>query len=397
MSESTIAVATRRSIKRHFPLGSVMAKGSNNPITLHSVDDDVFVRLWSLIAETMVVTVELSRPTKEAIATLVSERNNCSVCTTAHRMFGAAANRATSVQDASEQEKGKLHQQALDYAGLVFDAMAQQKDIGELSASTGKSKRFSRLNDSAKAECALVVVLFSHMNRVVSAILGEEMSTAMFSIPRAAARVLESRGVVKVMNKIVSPLLAGAFQTKHKAGLTASLFPEEGYRGVQAPLPNHLQRVLFAGLERSNSLARIQHWVIGFEKQTLIQDQILSKNLIRFLEDPTTAPPKSCAPYLHPDQALNWAEHSLPGLMEAWGDLEDPGEQAVAWVLVLTTFAPQAVYHSTYWYTLVKFLGEDTARLIVVWWSLRHTLKSAKGLDYEIDVNAMMKKQVLRH
>ena len=100
---------------------------------------------------------------------------------------------------------------------------------------------------------------------------------------------------------------------------------------------------------------------------------------------------------LQPDRVLEWAENSLPDLMDAWGGLDDPTTQAIAWVLVLTTYAPQLVYQSTYWYTLVEFMGENMARLLVVWWSLRHTLKSAKGLDYEMqmDVNAMMK-QVLQ-
>ena len=71
MTDSPIAIATRRSIKKYFPMGGVMCQGNNNPITLHSVNDDLFARVWSVIAETMVVTGALSRPTKEAIATMV--------------------------------------------------------------------------------------------------------------------------------------------------------------------------------------------------------------------------------------------------------------------------------------------------------------------------------------
>ena len=58
MTESARAIATRLSIKKYFPMGSVMSKGKNNPITLHSVNDDLFARVWALIAETMCVTGE---------------------------------------------------------------------------------------------------------------------------------------------------------------------------------------------------------------------------------------------------------------------------------------------------------------------------------------------------
>lgn len=380
MKESPVAVATRRSIKRVFPLGSIMSKGSNNPITLHSVDDDIFVRIWSLIAETMVVTEELSRPTKEAIAMMVSERNNCPVCITAHCMLGAAASRVREkehkdISGTSNPEDDHMrHKQALDYAGLVFDAITHQTGLKQ----TENPRKFSRLNDVAKAECAVVVLLFLHINRVVSVILGEEMSTAMFSMPRAAARVMEKRSVVKAMNRFMSPLLSSTFQIKHEAGLTRRLFPEEGYLGAQVPMPQHLQWVLLAGIERSDALARIHQWVKGFEKLTLIHKEIVSKSLIQFLEDWKTAPPNASISFLQSDLVLEWAEHSLPDLMEAWGDLDNPASQAIAWVLVLTTYAPNTVYQSTYWCTLVEFMGENMARLLVVWWSLRHTLNSTQ-------------------
>ena len=82
--------------------------------------------------------------------------------------------------------------------------------------------------------------------------------------------------------------------------------------------------------------------------------------------------------------------------MEEWDNLEDPADQAIVWVLVLTSFVPQTVYQSTYWCALVEFMGEDMARLIVVWWSLRHTLNSAQCLDYGIDVRGIMKRVMVQ-
>jgi hypothetical protein len=48
--------ATRQSIKQ-----SVLLVGSNNPITVHNVDVDLFTSVWSVIAETMVVNGDISR------------------------------------------------------------------------------------------------------------------------------------------------------------------------------------------------------------------------------------------------------------------------------------------------------------------------------------------------
>jgi hypothetical protein len=53
--------ATRKSIKKSFPLGRVLSVGSNNPLTIHDVDDNLFACLWAVIAETMVVNGDISR------------------------------------------------------------------------------------------------------------------------------------------------------------------------------------------------------------------------------------------------------------------------------------------------------------------------------------------------
>ncbi|CAB9510612.1 expressed unknown protein [Seminavis robusta] len=409
--ESQVAHATRKSIKKNFPMGSVMSKGADNPITLHSVNDDVFVRFWSLIGETMLVDGELARSTKEAIANLISTRNDCPICINAHCALQAAATRAETYQQKKKQksdakdkaaaakeskgleEERKRHKQALDYAGLVFDAMENKQDMDALSSdsSSGSNRRFSRLSDGARAECALVVVLFVHMNRVVSAILGEEMSTAMFSVPRAAAKVMESKGMVQFMSRVMSPLLSSSFETKLEAGLTASLFPnnDDGAAGIsQAPLPPHLRGALLAGVERANALARLQHWVDNYCKETLVGYGIVSKNLIRFLDEAKVSPPEFSI--YSPEVLLEWADTDVPEKMKQWGGL-DASQQTIGAVLMLTEVAPQVVHSQTrYWDSLVQLLGNKMARTVVVWWSLRLALKEAKGLDQEIDAQTMM-------
>lgn len=72
----------RKSIKKYFPLGQIMSTGQSNPITLHSVNENVFPRLWSFMAEVMIVDGELQRSTKEAIGEMVSSKNQCPMCVT---------------------------------------------------------------------------------------------------------------------------------------------------------------------------------------------------------------------------------------------------------------------------------------------------------------------------
>ena len=185
MAESDIAKATRRSIKKNFPMGAIMAKGSDNPITLHSVSDDLFARIWSVIAETMCVTTELSRTTKEEVATLVSERNTCPVCITAHTMMSVVS-MVVDTQDskdknsAEDDRKTKQHEQALQYAEMLLDEMSRSASgnndaipkgsghsvgsggslsTGSKKSRKGKKRKFSHLSASAKAEVALVVAL----------------------------------------------------------------------------------------------------------------------------------------------------------------------------------------------------------------------------------------------
>jgi len=77
------------------------------------------------------------------------------------------------------------------------------------------------------AEVALVVMLFDHLNRVVSAVMGEEMSTTMFSIPRSIAKTMEKPGLVRRMSKWMSFLLSRPFKAENPPGITRPLFQDE--------------------------------------------------------------------------------------------------------------------------------------------------------------------------
>ncbi|CAB9512029.1 expressed unknown protein [Seminavis robusta] len=438
-SESDLAVATRRSIKKLFPMGSIMSSGMDNPITLHSVNQDVFARIWSLIAETMVVQVELSRSTKEEIASLVSERNSCPVCIAAHNFMGITAivvdqnaqKNSKNVDTKKMNDRQKQHDQAIQYAELLLSEMKAQKRMCGLqptptkktpkrSSSSGsvgsgksigsgsdgsskkkrkrKSRRFTHLNATAKAEIALVVMLFDHMNRVVSVIMGEEMSTAMFNVPRSLARAMEAPSAVKAMSRLMAPVFSGTFKVKHQPGVTLSLFPDEQSAGSAnaSLLPENIQGVVLAGLERANAVGRLVEWVTTFEKEKLIKTDIMSRHLIRFLDKKVDLP-HGGVNFASPEEVVEWMEGKMKTevtteiMGDESGDESIYGtERSIAMVLLLSSFAPQTTYGSSHWEDLVERVGVSMARSIVIWWSLRTTFKECKGLDDKIDQSKMV-------
>ena len=414
MTNSDLAKATRKSIKKNFPMGSVMSKGQDNPITLHSVDDQLFARIWSVIAETMCVTVELSRTTKEAIATKVSESNACPVCIAAHTMISVVSIELDSKQVKTQEEdekKNKQHEQALQYADMLLDEMNRElrdncsdatsissgSSIGSGGSGSKNSKKarrgrkYSHLNSTAKAEVALVVLLFDHINRVVSVIMGEEMSTAMFSVPRSMAKSMEKPSAMRAMGKMMYPLLSGAFKMKHSPGMTLPLFPEEEQASLKnrKPLPAHLQGILLAGLERANAVGRVIDWVETFEKEKLVGPNVMSEDLIAFVMQQSE---KAHPAFNSPGKVAKWVERCVEEDADVeLDDLEQESGKAITIVLLLATFAPQTAYKCNHWNTVVKHVGPEMARCIVAWWSLRCTLRDAKGLDAKIDAQTMVR------
>ena len=369
---------TRKSIKKYFPLGQIMSQGQNNPITLHSVNENVFACLWSYVAEVMVVDGDLTRSTKEAIALLVSEKNQCPMCCSAHRMMGAAAKHAEKGSKKDQEEKQRqqqIHQQALNYAEmLIMETIKFRPNQAQTTpqVTVFEEDDYSLLSDKAKAEAALVVVLFFHMNRVISAVLGEQMSKAMFSVPESAAKRMEAPSVMKVMNKIMAPFLAGSMKSKREPGITSLLFTH-GSVALQE-MPKHLQGEELAGEERCNALERLVVWVKSYEKH-LIRNDVVCKEVIDLLDNPSRGPP----PGLRPSKVAHWATTEMRKLIRVCLR-NDELSQDIANVLCYVAYSPQSVYNSSHWKSVVKALGDEQAKTIVLWWSLRETLRRAQGL-----------------
>ena len=62
-------------------------------------------------------------------------------------------------------------------------------------------------------------------------------------------------------------------------------------------------------------------------------------------------------------------------------DMEDDKQRAALTVILLTTSVPILANKSAEWQEAQKVLGVETARLLVVWWSMKLSLEQAKGLD----------------
>ena len=386
MDVTSVASAkmTRKSIKKYFPLGQIMSQGKNNPITLHSVNETAFACLWSFMAEVMVVDGELPRSTKEAVALLVSSKNECPMCCSAHRMMGAAAQQAeknSKMSKAEKEHKEELYMQCMDYAEiLILDTInfrvKKTASIHKTDSSTAQEKStkdFSLLNDAAKAEIALVVVLFFHMNRIISAVLGEQMSKAMFSVPEGAAKRMEAPSVMKVINKLMAPFLAGSMKAKREPGISNPLFPK-GSSALHL-MPKHLLGAEVAGAERAHALERLVQWSRAYEKY-LLKEGVVSQEVIELLDNPSRAPPDG----LRPAKVSQWATTTMRKLIRVTLR-KDEYAQDIANILCLVSYSPQSVYHSTCWQSVVDTLGDDQAKTIVVWWSMRECIKRAQGLS----------------
>lgn len=382
-----IDLATRKSIQKTFPMGLVMKSGKNNPVTIHSANSELFRAVYSLITETLSVKIALDRSIKERISRLVSERNKCKVCVTAHTMMETVASNLERKQRGGgdgDSEKARIVEK---YTISVLDVLEENRKGGLAEEET------SLLADEVtRAEIALVVLLFDHMNRVVSALMGEEMSTAMMGVPRVVARRMEKPNVITIMSQWMSAVLANPFKAKNKPGMTLPLFFGKEGDDVASErvdrLPYHLKGLKLAGSERANAIGRLLEWIDAYEQEQFEKNEFLSKGVVDLLDRAIKA--KACDEESnHPGKVLKWAtaydEEELQSELNKLYD-SDAGRTIVV-LLLLLSLAPLTVYESSQWNATVEKLGgsQNKARCLIIWWSLRMTLRDAAGLKMNND------------
>ena len=345
---------TRKAIKKFYP-GQSTGKDMTNPITLHSVNDDLFPRLWSFLAETMIAPGELSSATKEAIAFRVTSSKNALV-----RRIPPSSDKGANHDRDPEAE---LRKQALEYSEALL-------------AATDNACASSPLNKTARAETALVVLLFQHLSRSMTAVLGEQRkSSALMSVSfRSKERSSDSHGVKGVVQRMISPMMSNS--TKAKPGMTSPLFASFANGSFSSlsmdALPAHLQEASHVGEDCASALARLVDWVECYETQLLTED-VLTEEVLQLLQD--AVPPA----HLKSHQMAQWVSVDLRPTLNALqgdGDLH----QDIARVFLMVQHSPESVANCSGWKGLNKALGKDKAITLVLWWSLRITLEQARGL-----------------
>jgi hypothetical protein len=249
--------------------------------------------------------------------------------------------------------------------------MVQKATHGEgtLVTDAQAADEFPRLNAKARAEVALVVMLFEHMNRACSSIMGEEMSTAMFGIPAPIAKRIESKRVMGVVNGMMAPFLSRDIQKPKKAGFTKSLFKDEDGES-KVPLPSHLEFAENAGAERARAVARLDALMDTLYESRL--KDIVTGTVVAFLDEETERPQgrKPSNPRLFPV----W-------LKEKVEPIKDEKDQIVATAILMVSISPRHFHDGIQMKALVEAVGAKDARLVVLWWSIRFSLKRAKGLN----------------
>ena len=333
-----------------------MSIGQDNPFTIHAVDEEMFRCFWSLFAETMVVDGALKRPTKEKISVLVSKKNDCQVCLTAHHMLKQISDKV------SEDQADPYLEDALVFAEEVQMASYCGRDI--------KIPENTSLSSEAQAEVALIVLVKTHMNRTTSALVGEQLSTAAFGVPRVVAKRMESKGAVNVFSKLLAPFLARGIKAKYEPGITRNLF--KNVSDDHLTLPSHLQGAVKAGPERGLALARM-YAALDTIYETRLEDKILPREVVNFVDE--AVPPAGTSP----GQISSWILVHMRKPMAA--ALHDEQHQSLAALLLFVVHSPKSIQRLTQWEQSVKRLGIQDAKLLVLWFSMRCTLLSAKGLE----------------
>lgn len=389
MPTAARAAETRKSIKKYCTLGTVMARGKSNPITIHCIDDDLFCAVWALVGELMYAESELPRSAKEAIGREVSAYNACNICMTVHEMMHVGAVDAkqeklkqalremasTSADTFNFSDEDELERQAIDYAVSVQEATHGN---GVVPSEEDAACDFPMLTAKQKVEVALVVLLFEHMNRVVHIIMGQEMSSAMFGIPKPIAKQIEKKKVMVVVNRMMLPFMKGSFRRVPKVGFTAELFKGDINKN-RLLLPCHLQEATLAGPAVERALAHF----------TSLSEGLYTKSVHVFV-------PGLLVPMLDTAILQSKGLDSNPKLIERLQEKVaifelSKQDKAVAMALLVSSINPRLLHKSNEWKLMVKAVGSTrSAHLVIMWWSVRLTVKRAKGLESAISKSSVI-------
>jgi AhpD family alkylhydroperoxidase len=183
------------------------------PMALHSPAPQVLAASWLMLRETLIVTGQVDRAAKEAVATAVSLRNTCPFCVTMHSSTLSGLAGWTG-----------LTARANHTAGSVTDPRVRAAHAWAVDSGTeeGALRHEPTCPADQAPELIGTAVMLQYLNRMVNVFLGEA------PLPPGVPKIM-LRPVMRVLGGVIRPAAHGP----HPPGSSLDLLPP-------APLPGDL-------------------------------------------------------------------------------------------------------------------------------------------------------------
>jgi AhpD family alkylhydroperoxidase len=175
------------------------------PVALHSPSPAVMAACWLMLRESLIVTGQVDRDTKEAVATVVSLCNACSYCVDVHSMTLEAL--GTTEPDDPQRDHRVRH----------------IADWVRAGANATTVERCAPFPPAQLPELAGVVLTFHYINRMVNVFLPDS------PLPRHVPPTVRGRAL-----RMLGRFMRSAARGEHRPGASLDLLSP-------APLPSDLE------------------------------------------------------------------------------------------------------------------------------------------------------------
>jgi AhpD family alkylhydroperoxidase len=180
------------------------------PFTLHSPAPDILAGSWGIFRETM-LTGQVRRASKEAVAAAVSESNHCPWCVDAHSIVLQASGESPAARAISDHRSLRLKD-------AQMQAMIQWASATRTPGSPALNN--PPFSSQGAAEVIGVAITFHYLNRMVNVLLVET------NLPRNAL-------MKSAMKRTLGWLYSGTARKVYQPGASLDFLPD-------APLPADL-------------------------------------------------------------------------------------------------------------------------------------------------------------
>jgi AhpD family alkylhydroperoxidase len=183
------------------------------PVALHSPAPEVLAASWLMLREVLIVTGQVQRPLKEAVATTVSAANICPFCVSVHSSTLTGLAGATNALALANDKVGSVTDPR------VRAVAAWAKDSG---TEEGALRHEPTCPAREAPELIGTAILLQYLNRMVNVFLGE------LPLPPGVPKI-----ALRPVMRILGGKLRSATSEPHPPGRSLNLLPP-------APLPGDL-------------------------------------------------------------------------------------------------------------------------------------------------------------